>query len=69
MSETITINTREVPVKLRNNFKVYCAKQEVSMQDAVIAMMEIAIEKKVKIRNRVRRRRLKIAKSNRTSEK
>jgi len=60
-NKTVTINTREVPVNLRNEFKIFCAKQQVSMQDALIAMMEIAVQKNVKIKQRVHQINLKKA--------
>lgn len=54
--ETVNVNARNVPKELRVNFKLWCIKNGFSIQDALIALMEIAIEKNVKLKTRVDRK-------------
>ncbi len=53
MSKVVSILAREVPLKLRNNFKAFCATNEVSMSEALIVLMRLAIKKDLQIKLRV----------------
>ena len=36
----VAVNVRDIPADLRNRFKSYCAKNEMSMSREIIAFME-----------------------------
>lgn len=39
----VAINIRTIPDTLRQRFKIWCVGQKVSMQDAVVALIELAV--------------------------
>lgn len=62
------INVRQVPKNLQHNFKVWCVKNKVTMQDAIIALMEISMERDINVKLRISQRKKKNAKSSRNSK-
>lgn len=45
----VSINNRNVPVQLRNRFKAWCAENNVTMETALIKLMQAAVEGRVKL--------------------
>ena len=39
---TVPMNTRDVPIPVRDQFKAYCARRGYTMQGAIIALMRKA---------------------------
>lgn len=47
--KSTAIHIRGVPVDLRQRFKIYCAQQNISMTEAFIKLLELAIAKELKL--------------------
>ena len=44
----ISICVRNVEEKLKTDFKTWCARHQISMQDAILVLMGIALRKDIK---------------------
>lgn len=56
-NRTTPMNTREVPIALRDKFKAYCARRGYTMQGAVIALMRMAVNDDMKLTDAKKRNR------------
>lgn len=48
--ETVALNIRNVPQDLRRRFKSLCANEEITMEHAVISLLEKVVDGKVELR-------------------
>ena len=62
------INVRNIPKDLQHDFKVWCLERKVPMQDAVVALIEIAMERNINVKLRILQRKRTNGKSNRNSK-
>ena len=42
--EKVAVNTRGIPASLRSRFKAFCAQNELTMTDAIVALMEHVVD-------------------------
>jgi len=68
MSELVSFMARNLPLKTRNKFKVFCAENQVSMSEALQVLMEIATERDLQIKLRVAKNRLKNGNKNESNK-
>ena len=42
-----TLIIKNVPVSIRQRFKVHCAEMDISMKDAILRLMDLEVEKRI----------------------
>ena len=62
------INVREIPENLKHEFKTWCAKNRVTMQDSIIALMEMAMERNLNVKLIISKRKKGNGKPHRNSK-
>lgn len=62
--ETVNLNARDVPKEIKVKFKMWCIEKNITMQDAIIALIDMAVERNWDLKRTINRRKKKDAKSN-----
>ena len=45
----VALNIRNIPRDVRSDFKAFCAKRSISMQDALVALIRMALNRRIEL--------------------
>jgi len=62
--ETVNLNARDVPKEIKMKFKMWCIENNITMQDAIIALIEMTVDRNWNLKHKIKQRKREDAKSN-----